>query len=53
MAPGWVTPAVPIVIGALAAAGYYGIPTEGSNICVDGVCRYDPEAFQLYGSNVH
>ena len=23
MAPGWVTPAVPIVMGALAAAGYY------------------------------
>ena len=47
MAPGWVTPAVPIVMGALAAAGYYGVPTEGSDICVDGVCRYNPEAFQF------
>ena len=47
MAPGWVTPAVPIVMGALAAAGYYGVPTEGSNICVEGVCRYNPEAFQF------
>ena len=47
MAPGWVTPAVPIVMGALAAAGYYGVPTEGSDICVNGVCRYNPEAFQF------
>jgi len=47
MAPGWVTPAVPIVMGALAAAGYYGVPTEGADICVDGVCRYNPEAFQF------
>ena len=47
MAPGWVTPAVPIVMGALAASGYYGIPTEGASTCVDGVCRYNPEAFQF------
>jgi len=47
MAPGWVTPAVPIVMGALATAGYYGVPTEGADICVDGVCRYNPEAFQF------
>ena len=47
MAPGWVTPAVPIVMGALAAAGYYGVPTDGSDICVDGVCKYNPEAFQF------
>ena len=52
MAPGWVTPAVPIVMGALAAAGYYGVPTEGSDICVDGVCRYNPEAFQFMAATV-
>ena len=47
MAPGWVTPAVPIVMGALAAAGYYGVPPDGASSCVDGVCKYHPEAFQF------
>ena len=52
MAPGWVTPAVPIVMGALAAAGYYGVPTEGASVCVDGVCSYNPESISIYGSYV-
>ncbi len=47
MAPGWVTPAVPIVMGALAAAGFYGVPPDGSDTCIDGVCKYHPETFQF------
>ena len=42
MAPGWVTPAVPLVMGALAAAGMYGIQP-----CVDGVCQYNPDSFRF------
>jgi hypothetical protein len=42
MAPGWVTPAVPIVLGALAAAGYYG-----AGPCVEGVCQYNPDAWRF------
>ena len=47
MAPGWVTPAVPIVMGALAAAGFYGVPPDGAETCIDGVCKYNPETFQF------
>ncbi len=42
MAPGWVTPAVPIVLVALAAAGYYG-----AGPCVEGVCQYNPDAWRF------
>ena len=45
MAPGWVTPAVPIVMGALAAAGMYGVQP-----CIEGVCQYQPETFQFMGA---
>ena len=41
MAPGWVTPAVPIVIGALASAGMYGVEP-----CIDNVCTYNPDTFR-------
>ena len=41
MAPGWVTPAVPIVIGALASAGMYGVEP-----CIDNVCAYNPDTFR-------
>ena len=38
MAPGWVTPAVPIVMGALAAAGYYGFqPREQAHVLTEFV----------------
>jgi hypothetical protein len=46
MAPGWITPAVPIVIGALAAAGLYGAApcqTINNNL----VCAYNPQTFQF------
>jgi len=42
MAPGWVTPAVPIVIGALLAAGMYGVETD-----VEGVYKYNPDTFRF------
>ena len=46
MAPGWITPAVPIVIGALSAAGLYGLkPCETINNNV--ICTYTPETFQF------
>ncbi|RPG51463.1 MAG: hypothetical protein CBC64_002840 [Gammaproteobacteria bacterium TMED104] len=42
MAPGWVTPAVPLVMGALATAGMYGVQP-----CIDGVCQYNPDSFRF------
>ena len=48
MAPGWVTPAVPIVMGALAAAGYYGVLKMVLHLVLMGCANITLKLFSLW-----